>query len=160
MYMCLACNIPVNTPARTVQVCCTDDMCGTFAARSGRDVGRSVAAYGYWGDVLNSPYHCFGTIAEDPGLFKITNKQFTHTAVDVAEYNIMVIYDYCADAVAVTQLTCVLPSFTCCFMSIVCSAVSEVPAHTHKPRHVMLLPSRCTISSTMLHQVLCRLLPT
>lgn len=55
-----------------------------------RDVGRSVSAFGYWGDVLNSPYHCFGTVANDPGLFKVANKQFIHTAVDVAEHNILV----------------------------------------------------------------------
>lgn len=55
-----------------------------------RDVGRSVSAFGYWGDILNSPYHAFGTVADDPGLFKVANKQFTYTAVDVAEHNLLV----------------------------------------------------------------------
>jgi len=49
-----------------------------------------VSAYGYWGDVLNSPFHAFGTVADDPKLFKVTNKQFCHTALDVAEHNVMV----------------------------------------------------------------------
>ena len=53
-------------------------------------MGRSVNAWGYWGDILNSPYHCFGTVSEDPSLFKITNKQFGRTAVDVAEHNVLV----------------------------------------------------------------------
>lgn len=55
-----------------------------------QDVGRSVAAFGYWGDILNSPYHCFGTVAEDDALFKFSNKQYNRTAVDVAEHNILV----------------------------------------------------------------------
>lgn len=58
--------------------------------RNGKDVGRSVSAWGYWGDILNSPYHCFGTVAEEDGFFKVSNKQFCRTAVDVAEHNIMV----------------------------------------------------------------------
>ena len=61
-----------------------------FRCRNGKDVGRSVSAFGFWGDILDSPYHCFGTMADDPELFKQTNKQFTHTAVDVSEHNILV----------------------------------------------------------------------
>jgi hypothetical protein len=53
-------------------------------------VGRSVSAFGFWGDILNGPYHAFGTVADDPRLFKITNKQFVHTTVDVAEHNLLV----------------------------------------------------------------------
>ncbi|KAG2424086.1 hypothetical protein HXX76_014762 [Chlamydomonas incerta] len=60
-----------------------------FKDRSGKDVGRSVSAWGFWGDVLNSPYHCFGTACEERGFYTITNKQFVRTAVDVAEHNIM-----------------------------------------------------------------------
>ena len=37
----------------------------------GKDVGRSVSAWGLWVDMLNGPYHCFGTVAEDAGLFKV-----------------------------------------------------------------------------------------
>eukprot|EP00775_Hariotina_reticulata_P004584 gene4584-4838_t len=60
-----------------------------FKDRQLHDVGRSVSAFGYWGDVLNSPLHAFGTVADDPLLFKVANKQFTHTALDVAEHNVM-----------------------------------------------------------------------
>ncbi|KAF6252475.1 hypothetical protein COO60DRAFT_1672301 [Scenedesmus sp. NREL 46B-D3] len=60
-----------------------------YKDRQLRDVGRSVSAYGFWGDVLNGPYHAFGTLADDPRLFKVTNKQFVHTSVDVAEHNLL-----------------------------------------------------------------------
>lgn len=53
-------------------------------------MGRSVAAWGYWGDCLNSPYHCWGTVCEDPGFLKFSNKQFVRTAVDIAEHNVLV----------------------------------------------------------------------
>nr|F5A894.1 RecName: Full=Dynein axonemal assembly factor 3 homolog; AltName: Full=Dynein assembly blocked protein 1; AltName: Full=Paralyzed flagella protein 22 [Chlamydomonas reinhardtii]AEC04845.1 axonemal dynein assembly protein PF22 [Chlamydomonas reinhardtii] len=61
---------------------------GEFKDRTGRDVGRSVSAWGFWADVLNSPYHAFGTACEQPEFYRITNKQFVRTAVDVAEHNI------------------------------------------------------------------------
>ena len=53
-------------------------------------MGRSVSAWGFWADVLNSPYHAFGTACEQPEFYRITNKQFVRTAVDVAEHNIAV----------------------------------------------------------------------
>jgi hypothetical protein len=61
-----------------------------FSCRNGKDVGRSVSAWGYWGDILNGPYHCFGTVCEDGSYYSVTNKQFGRTAVDIAEHNIMV----------------------------------------------------------------------
>lgn len=53
-------------------------------------MGRSVSAYGYWGEILNPPYHAFGTVCDDPALLKQVNKQFSHTSVDVAEHNLLV----------------------------------------------------------------------
>ena len=58
--------------------------------RLGNDKGRSVSAWGFWGDILNSPYHSFGTSCSEPSFLKISNKQFVHTAVSVAEYNVTV----------------------------------------------------------------------
>lgn len=58
--------------------------------RLGNDKGRSVSAWGFWGDILNSPYHSFGTSCPERSFFKISNKQFVHTAVSVAEYNVTV----------------------------------------------------------------------
>ena len=60
------------------------------ACRQGNDRGRSVSAWGFWGDILNSPYHCFGTACEDPALFRVSNQRFVHTSVDVAERNVEV----------------------------------------------------------------------
>ena len=61
------------------------------ACRQGNDRGRSVSAWGFWGDILNSPYHCFGTACKDPALFRVSNQRFVHTTVDVAERNVEVI---------------------------------------------------------------------
>lgn len=61
--------------------------------RHGRDVGRSVEAFGFWGDVLNAPFAAFGTsdrAAPDARLFVVSNKQFAHTAMDVAEHSVAV----------------------------------------------------------------------
>ena len=58
--------------------------------RLGNDQGRSVSAWGFWGDMLNSPYHCFGTACKERSFFKLSNKQFMHTAVSVSEYNVTV----------------------------------------------------------------------
>lgn len=58
--------------------------------RTMRDVGRSVSAWGFWGDLVNPPYLCFGLACpEEPSLFSSSNKQFTRTAIDVAEHNLM-----------------------------------------------------------------------
>jgi dynein assembly factor 3 len=45
---------------------------------------------GYWGDILNGPYHAFGVSCEEKAFFLSSNKQYTRTAVDVAEYNVQV----------------------------------------------------------------------
>lgn len=59
-----------------------------YKDRLGNDKGRSVSAWGFWGDMLNSPFHSFGTTCKERGFLKISNKQFCHTAVSVAEYNV------------------------------------------------------------------------
>lgn len=59
-----------------------------FKDRDLADRGRSVESRGFWGDVLNSPYHCFGTDAEDKKLFRVANRQRVHNAVEVSEHNV------------------------------------------------------------------------
>ncbi|KAK9812777.1 hypothetical protein WJX72_003474 [[Myrmecia] bisecta] len=59
-----------------------------FKDRNGEDRGRSVAAWGFWADILNSPYHSFGTVSEEASFFVPGNKQFKHSSLDVAEHNI------------------------------------------------------------------------
>jgi len=49
-----------------------------------------VVARGFWGDIVNSPYHTFGTTSEDKSLFKKANKEFKHTATEVALSNLTV----------------------------------------------------------------------
>lgn len=57
--------------------------------RSLKDVGRSVTAFGFWGDIQNPPYLSFGIFCpEEPSMYSAANKQFTRTAVDVAEHNL------------------------------------------------------------------------
>ncbi len=53
-------------------------------------MGRSVSAWGFWGDILNSPFPCWGVLCEDEAFYKFSNKQFTRTAVDIAERNVLV----------------------------------------------------------------------
>ncbi|DBB17927.1 TPA: Dynein assembly factor 3, axonemal [Trebouxia sp. C0006] len=67
--------------------------CKEYKDRLGNDKGRSVSAWGFWGDILNSPYHSFGTSCSEPSFLKISNKQFVHTAVSVAEYNVTAIIE-------------------------------------------------------------------
>ena len=59
-----------------------------FKDRNLDDKGRTVESRGFWGDVLNGPYHSFGTRAEEPSLFKVANRQHVKNAVEVCEYNV------------------------------------------------------------------------
>lgn len=56
-----------------------------------RSKGNTVQVRGYWGDIVNSPYHGFCT-RTDPEvrhrLFKINSQQYRHTETDIAEYNL------------------------------------------------------------------------
>eukprot|EP00435_Cladocopium_sp_Y103_P023970 s3634_g5.t2 len=56
-----------------------------------RSKGNTVQVRGYWGDIVNSPYHAFCT-RTDPEvrhrLFKINSQQYRHTETDIAEYNL------------------------------------------------------------------------
>jgi len=56
-----------------------------------RSKGSSVQVRGYWGDIVNGPYHAFCT-RTDPEvrhrLFKINSQQYRHTETDIAEYNL------------------------------------------------------------------------
>lgn len=53
-------------------------------------MGREVMAIGYWGDIVDSPFHCFGTWSEDASLFEKCNKEFKNTSASVASYNVKV----------------------------------------------------------------------
>ncbi len=49
-----------------------------------------MAAWGFWGDILNSPYVNFGVTCEDKSMLAVSNKQFSRHAVDVGEHNLAV----------------------------------------------------------------------
>jgi hypothetical protein len=56
-----------------------------------RNKGTTIQVRGFWGDIINSPYHtfCTATNPEDwPRLFKIGGSQYRHTETDVAEFNV------------------------------------------------------------------------
>jgi len=51
-----------------------------------------VQVRGFWGDIINSPYHAFGTttdVQDWARLFKISGSQYRHTETDVAEFNVI-----------------------------------------------------------------------
>lgn len=48
-----------------------------------------MSAKGLWCDILCSPYHSFGTLCEDEGYYKVANKEFRYTAIDISERNIL-----------------------------------------------------------------------
>ena len=59
-----------------------------MSCRKCEDVGRSVVATGVWCDILCSPYHSLGVTTEHAALLEVSNKQYKHTAVDVARHNV------------------------------------------------------------------------
>lgn len=50
---------------------------------------------GYWGDVIHGPYFAFGTWAKDPVWFEMSNKEYQHTATEIAKQNIQVYRKHC-----------------------------------------------------------------
>jgi len=70
-----------NTPNRT--------LASYTEARGAK--GTTVQVRGFWGDILNSPYHGFGTTADAQDkarLFKISSQLYKHTETDIAEFNV------------------------------------------------------------------------
>lgn len=62
-----------------------------FKDRDMKDRGRSVASYAFWGDVINSPWHSFGTQVWDERdrdhFHHLRNKQFLSNSMDLAQHN-------------------------------------------------------------------------
>jgi hypothetical protein len=68
-----------------------------------------VAATGYWANIVDPPYTSFGISTNDPALLKQTNKQFSHSSVDVAEHNLLVsacVRGLCQQRVRDTSVVC------------------------------------------------------
>jgi len=71
-----------NTPNKTL---------ASYTEGRDREKGTTIQVRGFWGDIINSPYHTFCTTTnpEDwPRLFKIGGSQYRHTETDVAEFNV------------------------------------------------------------------------
>eukprot|EP00927_Polykrikos_kofoidii_P036185 TRINITY_DN30574_c0_g1_i1.p1 TRINITY_DN30574_c0_g1~~TRINITY_DN30574_c0_g1_i1.p1 ORF type:complete len:636 (-),score=121.13 TRINITY_DN30574_c0_g1_i1:64-1971(-) len=71
-----------STPNRTV---------ASYTEGMDRTKGTTVQVRGFWGDIINSPYHAFSTTAhpdDRPRLFKISGSQYRHTETDIAEFNV------------------------------------------------------------------------
>jgi hypothetical protein len=54
---------------------------------------RQVLRRGFWADVVNGPYHSFGTWVpptDASRLLRTRNKEFIFTAAEVAKHNVMV----------------------------------------------------------------------
>jgi len=83
-------SVPNRTLASTVR-----GRAKEYKDRDMNDKGRSVEAYGYWGDIVNSPYHSFGTQLwdeEDRAHFlRLRNKQFVSNSVELAQHNVEVL---------------------------------------------------------------------
>jgi len=70
-----------NTPNRTLS--------SWIEAKGSK--GTTVSVRGFWGDIINSPYHGFGTtadLADKARLFKISGSLYKHTETDIAEFNV------------------------------------------------------------------------
>jgi len=53
--------------------------------------GTTVQVRGFWGDIINTPYHSFGTTADPQDkarLFRISGQLYKHTESDIAEFNV------------------------------------------------------------------------
>jgi dynein assembly factor 3 len=71
-----------NSPNRTV---------ASYTEAVDRSKGNLVQARGFWADIINSPYHAFGTttdLQDRARLFKVTSQQYRHNETDIAEFNL------------------------------------------------------------------------
>merc|ERR1719181_1606461 len=70
-----------NTPNRTL---------ASYTEAKGSK-GTTVQVRGFWGDIINSPYHPFGTTADAADkarLFRISGQMYKHTETEIAEFNV------------------------------------------------------------------------
>jgi len=71
-----------NTPNRSLS---------SYTEAKDRAKGTTVSVRGFWADIINSPYHSFGTTTDEEAkarLFKVSSSQYRHTETDIAEFNV------------------------------------------------------------------------
>eukprot|EP00747_Dinoflagellata_sp_TGD_P161789 gnl/TRDRNA2_/TRDRNA2_178704_c0_seq1.p1 gnl/TRDRNA2_/TRDRNA2_178704_c0~~gnl/TRDRNA2_/TRDRNA2_178704_c0_seq1.p1 ORF type:complete len:620 (-),score=125.42 gnl/TRDRNA2_/TRDRNA2_178704_c0_seq1:174-2033(-) len=74
---------PYDTPNRTL---------ASYTEGKCRTKGTTIQVRGFWGDIINSPYHGFSTTTDPkdyPRLFKVGGSQYRNTESDVAEFNVL-----------------------------------------------------------------------
>lgn len=72
-----------DTPNRTL---------ASYTEAKERDTGKLIMQRGFWGDVINTPYHAFGTTTHPKDfdrLFKTTSGQYRQHETDIAEFNLV-----------------------------------------------------------------------
>jgi len=73
---------PYNKPNRTL---------ANYVEGKSQTKGTTILVRGYWGDVINSPYWCFGTDCNEKDklrLFKTSQTLHRHTETDLSEFNV------------------------------------------------------------------------
>jgi len=71
-----------TTPNRTL---------ASYTEAKDKKTGLTVQVRGFWGDIINSPYHTFGTTTDPedkPRLFTISGSMYRHSETDIAEFNL------------------------------------------------------------------------
>lgn len=54
--------------------------------------GEKIAARGFWGDIVTSPYVAFGIVSEEESLLKKANGIYVKTAQDISQHNVTTLF--------------------------------------------------------------------
>ncbi|XP_078286556.1 dynein axonemal assembly factor 3 isoform X1 [Rhinoraja longicauda] len=54
--------------------------------------GEKIAARGFWGDIVTSPYVAYGIVSEEGSLLKKANGIYVKTAQDISQYNVTALF--------------------------------------------------------------------
>ncbi|XP_055519434.1 dynein axonemal assembly factor 3-like isoform X2 [Leucoraja erinacea] len=57
-----------------------------------RGKGEKIAARGFWGDIVTSPYVAFGIVSEEESLLKKANGIYVKTAQDISQHNVTALF--------------------------------------------------------------------
>lgn len=72
-----------DTPNRTL---------ASYTEAKDRSKGTTIMQRGFWGDIINSPYHAFGTTTHPKDfdrLFRTSSAQYRQHETDIAEFNLV-----------------------------------------------------------------------
>jgi len=86
------CHTGVAFETRIATYSCPNRTLASHTEAQDHKKGTLCEVRGFWGDIINSPYHAFSTTthAEDKRrLFKISGSMYKHTETDIAEFNLL-----------------------------------------------------------------------